>query len=407
MRVIDLAFKDLLQVVRDRKSLVFLVLVPIAFTLFFGFVLSGTIADPRLPVGWIDADSEGELSKALAQTLENSKVIRLVPFEASQAGDASQQVQDEKLAAAVGVPAGFSTQTLAGKTIPITVVVLPGSQGGRTASAAIQAAVNHLLSAVVISRISVETFEAQEPFSGQGPRQAYAEQALKLANQAWVQPSFTIREASATGTSSTTQVAQKGFLQSSPGMIFQSAIMGLTTCSMVLFLERKNKMLQRLLTTPIRRAEIIGGHILGVFIVVLLQELLLACFSQLFFGVDYLREPLGTLLMMAALALWVACLGLLIGAVSRTAEIVILWSIAGMLLFSALGGAWFPLEITGETFAAIGHISPAAWAMDGFQNIILRGQGLASTFLPAGMLFAFAALFFALAVWRFKAGTSN
>jgi len=45
---------------------------------------------------------------------------------------------------------------------------------------------------------------------------------------------------------------------------------------------------------------------------------------------------------------------------------------------------------------------PAAWAIDGFQNIVLRGQGMASTFLPAGVLLAFAGAFFALAVWRFK-----
>ncbi len=407
MRVIGLALKDLLQVARDRKSIVFLVLVPIAFTLFFGFVLSGAISDPRLPVGWINAGGEELLASKLEHMLEQSAVVRLVPFDMDQASSAAQQVQDEKLAAAMSVPPGFTTQALSGKALPVTVIVLPGSSAGRTASSAIQVAVNHLVSAVVISQISVETFEAQQPFISPELRQDYANQALQLADQAWVQPSFTIREASAAEEAGPAQIAQKGFLQSSPGMIFQSAIMGLTTCSMVLFLERKNKMLERLLTSPIRRAEIIGGHILGVFIVVFLQELLLAAFSQVLFGVDYLRQPFGTLLMMAALALWVACLGLLIGVVSRTAEVVILFSIVSMLFFSALGGAWFPLEITGQTFSAIGHVSPAAWAMDGFQNIILRGQGLTSTFLPAGVLLAFAAAFFGLAVWRFKAAASN
>ncbi len=37
MRVLAIALKDLLQVVRDRKSAIFLVLMPIVFTLFFGF----------------------------------------------------------------------------------------------------------------------------------------------------------------------------------------------------------------------------------------------------------------------------------------------------------------------------------------------------------------------------------
>ncbi len=407
MRVIDIAFKDLLQVVRDRKSIIFLVLMPIAFTLFFGFILSGTISDPRLPVGWINEDSEGNLSKDLSRMLDQSTVVRLVPMEAAQAGSAADQVQDEKLAAAVRVPPGFTAQAMAGDAVPVTIVVLPGSQAGKTSSAAVQAAVNHLLSAVVISQISTGAFAAQGALSGAETRQAFTAQALELANQAWAQPSFSIREDSAMEeTAGSAQNSHKGFLQSSPGMIVMFAIQSLTTCSMVLFLERKSKTLERLLTTPLRRAEMIGGHILGVFIVVFLQEIVLVALGQLLFGVDYLRQPLGTLLMMAALALWVACLGLLVGVISRTAELVILFSVVGSLVLAALGGAWFPLEIAGETFSSIGHLSPAAWAMDGFQNIVLRGQGLASTLLPAGVLIAFAAIFFGLAVWRFKSATS-
>jgi ABC-type Na+ efflux pump permease subunit len=204
MRVIDLALKDLLQVVRDRKSIIFLVLMPIAFTLFFGFILSGSISDPRLPVGWINADGESDLSRNLSRMLEQSMVIRLVPFDLSAASSASGQVRDEKLAAAVSVPPGFGAQAMAGgagEAFPIAVVVLPGSQAGRTASAAIQAAVNHLLSAVIISQISVEAFEAQQLFTSPEARQAFADQALAQANQAWAQPSFTIREDAAVETS--------------------------------------------------------------------------------------------------------------------------------------------------------------------------------------------------------------
>jgi ABC-2 type transport system permease protein len=45
---------------------------------------------------------------------------------------------------------------------------------------------------------------------------------------------------------------------------------------------------------------------------------------------------------------------------------------------------------------------PTAWAMDGFQNIIVRGMGLSSVLLPAALITAFGAVFFALAVWRFQ-----
>jgi ABC-2 type transport system permease protein len=77
-------------------------------------------------------------------------------------------------------------------------------------------------------------------------------------------------------------------------------------------------------------------------------------------------------------------------------------SLIAMFLFASLGGAWFPLEVAGETFSAIGHLMPTAWAMDGFQNLLMRGLGLQSVFLPAGMLGLYALAFFGLAIWRFE-----
>jgi ABC-2 type transport system permease protein len=106
--------------------------------------------------------------------------------------------------------------------------------------------------------------------------------------------------------------------------------------------------------------------------------------------------------MIVTLSLWAASLGLLIGALSTKEEQVITWSLIAMFLFAALGGAWFPLEVAGKAFATIGHVTPTAWAMDGLQNIVVRGQGLGSVLLPAGILLAYAAAFFGLAVWRFQ-----
>jgi ABC-2 type transport system permease protein len=45
---------------------------------------------------------------------------------------------------------------------------------------------------------------------------------------------------------------------------------------------------------------------------------------------------------------------------------------------------------------------PTTWAMDGFQNILMRGLGFQSVLLPLGMLLAYALAFFGLAIWRFR-----
>ncbi|HEX5840244.1 MAG TPA: ABC transporter permease, partial [Anaerolineales bacterium] len=190
--------------------------------------------------------------------------------------------------------------------------------------------------------------------------------------------------------------------QASPGILVQFAIFGLVTSAQILVQERKSRTLQRLITTAMEPWEIVAGHMLAMFTVVFLQTVLLVLFGQWVLKVDYLREPLAVLSVAIALGLWVASMGLLIGVLAKAEDQVILLSMIAMFLFSALGGTWFPLEVAGGAFAAIGTLMPSAWAMNGLQNILIRGLGFESVGLPALILLAYAGLFFLLAVWRFR-----
>jgi ABC-2 type transport system permease protein len=151
-----------------------------------------------------------------------------------------------------------------------------------------------------------------------------------------------------------------------------------------------------------RSWEIIAGHTLAMFAIVFLQIALLVVFGQLVLSVDYMNAPLGTLLVSVALSLWVAAMGLLIGTLVKDDSQVVLIALMAMFIFSALGGTWFPLEVTSGGFAMIGKIMPSAWAMTGYQNILMRGLGLDSAWMPTLILTAYALGFFVLAVWRFR-----
>ena len=404
MRVIDLALKDLLQIVRDRRSAFFLGVMPILFTFFFGLVFgSSAEGDPRLPVGFVIHDESDALSASSQTLLEASDAIRPVLLEGNDADSAAESVRDGDLAGAVIVPVGFGEQALAGEKPRLTVIVDQNTPAGQTASSAVQAAMTRLLGAVETARLSAEAFEAREGFESEAARRAYLDEALALASEAWLQPPLTVAvEQSGAAAEEGEEISPNVYTQSSPGMIVQFVVFGLNTSAMVLVLERRSRTLQRLLTTPITRTQVIAGHVLAMFLVVFFQEVLLVAVGQLAFSVDYMREPLAILLVMVTLALWAASLGLLIGAISKGEEQAIMWSLLAMFVFAGMGGAWFPLEVTGKTFATIGHLMPTAWAMDGFQNIILRGQGLTSVLLPAGILLAYAIAFFGLAVWRFR-----
>lgn len=392
MRTLELALKDLRQVLRDRRALLFLLVMPIVFTGFMGFAQRPPEpGDPRLPVGLVIAD-DGVLGAQLPRLIEASTTVR--PVAVAEAAELDERVRTGELAAAVVLPAGFSRQALAGETLPIQLIADTLTPTGQTARQAVQGIVTRLLGTAEIGRLSVERLPARE-------RDAAWERAVLQAADAWLAAPLAIRVELATAPQAETP-RPAAFAQSSPGMLVMFALFSLTNTALVLVLERKTRTLQRMLTTSMSRAEIILGHLLAMFTLVFVQGLILIVFGQLAFGVDYLREPLAVLLVLAALALCVASLGLLLSALAKGEEQVTLFALIAMFVFSALGGAWFPLEGVGSTFAALGHLTPAAWAMTGFQNIIVRGLGLGSILLPVGLLLAYAGGFFGLAVWRFR-----
>ena len=389
MRILDLALKDWQQTLREKQAAIFLVIMPIVFTAFMGFAFSqaGGESDPRLPVGFIDLDNGSQLSQSFYALLQASTVVRPEVVTSEALDQTEAQVQQNKLAGVVIVPAGFNSRSA--NDLNVTLVTDMNATAGHTVRNAIQTSVVRLMGAAKVAELTT---------SG-----ADTDRAATTARvvTAWNAAPITVTIEQSTSLKADTPSAS-GFAQSSPGMIVQFAIMGLVTSASILVLERKTRTLSRLLTTSMKRWEIIAGHLLAMFGLVVMQVTLLVLVGQFLFGVNYLREPLAVLLIIVALGAWVSALGLFVSTLAKGEEQVVLFALIAMFVFTALGGAWFPLEGTGPAFNTLGHLTPGAWAMDGLQNIIVRGLGLESALLPAGILLAYGLGFFGLAVWRFK-----
>jgi ABC-2 type transport system permease protein len=405
MRAIDLALKDLSQIFRDWKAALFLVLMPVGFTLLFGFVFAGAgDGDSRLPVGFVDLDDGRPTSAHLLTLLDASESIRPEVWDSEDVEGAKEQVGAGDWAAAVIVPAGFSDGALrtgGDDRLRLVIVVDPASNAGHSARTGIQRAVLRLMSATEAARLTAQAYETQ----GGTVDSEFLENTLERAIGAWDDPPLEViaNQAGVAGEAANQpEAAANDFAHSSAGIMVQFAMAGLIGAAEILVLERKSGSLQRLLTTPISRLEIIVGHYLAMYAMVLFQLVILVAFGQIFLDVEYMSAPLATALMIGVTAFWAASLGLLIGTFARTEEQVIIITLILMLVLAGLGGAWMPLEFTSEAFQTVGHLTPTAWAIDGFENIVVRGQGLASVWLPALVTLGFGLAFFALAAWRFE-----
>ena len=403
MRILDLALKDLSQMFRDKRSLLFLVAMPLVFTFFMGFAYKSAEdgnanADTRIPLAVVDPEPEAVLNQILTTRLGASEDIRI---ESMAEEDAMNALYQGDVAGVLVIPQGFSDQAAAGNEASqqgdkqLKLIADSTSAQGQSLYQLLRGPVSQLWSAVEAARLAADV---------QGNPSEYAP-AFELAWEKWdanSQLPLVHTEVAAVEEKSDDWTGGNPYNQSSPGILVQFAIFGLVTSAQILVQEKKSRTLQRLITTAMKPWEIVAGHMLAMFTITLLQTVMLVVFGQLVLKVNYLREPLAVLLVGITLGLWVSSMGLLVGVIAKEEQQVILYSMIAMFLFSALGGTWFPLETTGGAFAAIGKAMPSAWAMNGLQNILIRGLGLESVWMAVGVLTAYALGFFLLAVWRFR-----
>jgi ABC-2 type transport system permease protein len=292
------------------------------------------------------------------------------------------------------IPEGFSEQAQAGKPPQLKLIADSTSADGQSLYQLLRVPISQLMSAVEAARLTADI---------EGNPAEYTP-AFELAWGKWDVNSRLplVKTELAVAKKEEDWTGGNPYNQASPGILVQFAIFGLVTSAQILVQERKSRTLQRLITTVMRPWEIVAGHMLAMFAVTFLQTAMLVLFGQWVLKVDYLREPLAILLIAITLGLWVSSMGLLVGVIAKAEEQVILYSMIAMFLFSALGGTWFPLETSSGAFSAIGRLMPSAWAMNGIQNILIRGLDFGSVGLPALILLVYAVGFFVLAVWRFR-----
>lgn len=395
-RVLTLARKDLLETRRDRLALLFTLIMPLAFTAFFGLMFGG--GSDRLPLAVWSGDA-GPAAEQLLSAVQESDVVvvhRMTRAEAEQA------VADNKMAAALEIPAGFSDAVAAGEPATVTVVGTPGSSAAQTVQTAVTALAGRIVAGEQAAQAAVEaagTGAAQGQASPDQLREAALLMARPLAAQALAQPAATIEVVQA---GSAAGQIPSGFELSSPGMLINFILFSLMTAGIALVEERKNFTLQRLVTTRVRRWELIAGKFLGMFALTFVQQIILIAVGQFVFGVDYLADPAALLLMMVALSSVASAMGMLIAAVLTSEQALIATVVLTSMAVAALSGAWFPLEIAGEGFQTVGHLLPTSWILDGMRGIIMRGFGAADVLPAFGFAMAWALGLFALAVWRFR-----
>jgi ABC-2 type transport system permease protein len=153
---------------------------------------------------------------------------------------------------------------------------------------------------------------------------------------------------------------------------------------------------RRMFAMPVARFTVLAGESLGRFVIAVIQAVVILAFCTLVFGVDW-GNPVAVAALTLCLCLFGACLGMLVGLAAKTINQVIAFGPPAGVALGMLGGCMWPLSIVGSAMRTIGHITPNAWAMDGYVALINSNAGILNILRPIAVLAGMAALALAAA----------
>ena len=191
------------------------------------------------------------------------------------------------------------------------------------------------------------------------------------------------------------------YQQNVPGYTVLGVFFIVGTMASSILSEKREGTFRRLLVAPLPKPILLAGKILPYYLINLIQIAIMFGVAHLLFGVA-LGDPVALAAISMALAAAATGLGIMIAALGKTdTQIGGLTSLL-TLTMSALGGCLMPTYIMPSFLQTLSRFIPHAWAMQGFQDVLVRGYGLAGILPEAGILLGFAGVFFLIGVWRFR-----
>ena len=394
-RMLLLAVNDLRQTSKDRPALFWMVLLPIAFVYLFGS-FGGERGPLRIGLGVKDED-QSFLSRAVTEALRREgfdvSEIQLAGADSAAAGAAAASAAAGAPAPprVLTLPAGLEDSLALGRRAPLDYRVTEGA----SAEASIVAKL-HVQRAIVQTLAQlIEAAPTEAPVAaGRAP----------LVFDAAFENRFTRIQERPRAIQVQVETAGKGrpvprgMRQSLPAtiilfMLVNTSIYG----GITLVVEKQERILARIASLPVTRGEIIGGKLLGGVLIALFQAALLLLAGKLLFRAPLGGSVLGLVLVLFGFALVCGSVALFWGAILRRAEQAMVLALVSSLFLGALGGCWWPLEVVPRWLQTVGHLSPAAWAMDGLHAVISFGSGAGAVLVPLLVLLAYAGLFAFLA----------
>ena len=351
-RVAAITRRLLAQFRRDHRTVALLFVVPVFVTGLLGWIVTESQAVPprvgtvvlspfladRVEAAFSAADAEGTIDYVAKPNSEDV---------------ARRLLRDDEIDVALVVPAGIEAEILAGGQPTVTVITQGIDPVGDAGAV------------VAIQRVVVG---AIGPGAGGAAVPAFDRETVY-------------------GSPDATQLDALGpiFL----GFFAYFFVFLLTGVSFLR--ERTGGTLERLLATPVAKAEIVVGYVAGFGIMATIQVVVLLTFSladlqvptlgplpafSLGLGVANAGSPLLVFAIVLLLAIGAVNLGIMLSTFARTELQVIQFIPIVIVPQGLLGGLIWPVESLPDVLQPIARVLPLTYGIEGLRGVLVRGAGL-------------------------------
>ncbi len=419
-QLIALTVKDLKVLFKDTGGIAVLFLMPAMFLFVMSNALAGSFTrdDSLIDVLVVNQDS-GAVGAALVDNLKDGggfNVVTDLEGATLTRETAEKLIVDQKYSIALVIPLDFSDHIRSQlgaqnpAPAPIDLIVDPatsdqmlGPVKGAVAGLAQQAAFTNLMPMgidLMLSSIEQNGGSIPAPMRAQlttGTQQTSALGGGNLVTLNQVQPA-----------GMTVEQFPNTVQQNVPGWTLFGVFFIAQLVATSIVEEKKVGSFRRLMAAPMSRATMLLGKLLPYLILNLVQIALMFAVGVFLLPLTGLprlelgQHPEGLILVSVCASLAANGLGLLLAALGKTVEQIGGLSSLLVVTMAAVGGVMVPRFVMPDFMQTLSLVSPHAWALDAYQDILVRGYGIVQILPACGALLLFAAAFFGIAVLKFK-----
>ncbi len=367
--------KELRQIRRDARSLIFLIAMPAVLLILYGYALNFDVKN--IPIGILDEDGSWA-SRDLISKFTNTEYFDLGAV-LSGSGEIDGLLGRDRIRAVIVIPSDFSDRLAAEREAAVQVIV-----DGADASSA-SAVIGYLGS--IIERYSLKvTMQSLERRGLSG-----LTTPLDTEVRVWYNP----------------ELRSTKFLV--PGlMAFILMVIVVVSTSFSVVREKERGTMEQIMVSPVRPAELILGKTIPYVLISLLSAHLVLLLGSVLFGVVIKGNYLLLLLTMVLFLTGALGQGILISTVTESQQVAFMISSLSTLLPTfVLSGFIFPVRNMPPFIQAVTYLVPAKYFLVALRHIILKGVGLRAFWEQMVLLCLFSGLTLGVSILRLKKREGN